>query len=165
MRHDILSEVRTLLVGERVLSLGVLRNERPYVGLLPYVAAPDFTAAFIHASRLALHSAGLEDGAPFAVLIHEADRPGGDALQMRRLTLQGTVSRIPRDSRDYAVVRQTYTARFPESSTTFELGDFSLYRLEFEEGRYVGGFARARSLGRRDIEGLADLADPKGTTN
>ena len=157
MKKDLVTEIRGLLTSERVLSLGVLRDGNPYVGLLPYALLPDYSAAIVHASRLALHSAGLDDGAPFSALVHSPDEAGGDPLQIRRVTLEGTVSRIRRDTRDYSVLRDLYVHRFPGSVRTFELADFELYRLTFAGGRYVGGFARARTLGPKDIRELGDM--------
>jgi putative heme iron utilization protein len=154
MKKELLQELRQLLAAERVLSLGVLRDGNPYVGLLPYVIARDFSCAFVHASRLALHSAGLVEGARFSVMIHGPVSSDSDPLQIQRVTLDGSIGQIARDSRDYVVVRGMYIERFPTSARTFELGDFSLYRLRFDGGRYVGGFARARSLGPNDIEAL-----------
>jgi putative heme iron utilization protein len=158
MKSDILDEIKEILSTERVLALGVLRDGEPYVGLLPFVPAVDFASVVVHASRLALHTAGLEDEAPFSVLIHDGDVADGDPLQIRRITLLGKVEHLARDSRDYAVERSRYVDRFPASAPTFGLGDFSLYRLRFESGRFVGGFARARSLGPKDIEALGSTS-------
>ena len=142
------------------MALGVLRGEEPYVGLLPFVVWPDMSAAVVHASRLALHSAGLVDGAPFSALIHAPDRLGIDPLQVPRISLNGLVEGLVRDTHEYALGRQLYISRFPDSERTFELGDFRLYRLSFNGGRYVGGFARARSLGPKDIRALGEASDP-----
>lgn len=159
MKREVLAEIRGLLQSERVLSLAVLRDGAPYVGLLPYVLIPDFSAVIVHASRLALHSAGLTDGAPFSVLIHAPDLPAGDPLQIGRISLHGTVETVRRDSRDHAVGKDLYVRRFPASARTFGLADFQLYRLNFEGGRYVGGFARAQSLGPKDIRALSEESE------
>ena len=65
--------LKELLTNQRVLSLSVVVQGRPYVGLLPYALKPDFTAALVHASKLAHHSRGLKLGAPFATLVHAPD--------------------------------------------------------------------------------------------
>jgi putative heme iron utilization protein len=159
MKRQFLIEIRELLLAERVLSLGILRDGEPYVGLLPYAPLPNFSGAIIHASRLALHAAGLATGVSFSALIHAPDRPDSDPLQVPRISLHGSVDGIPRDSRDYAVHREFYVRRFPVSTRTFELADFQLYVLRFAGGRYVGGFARARTLGPKDIQALGDVSD------
>ena len=45
--------------------------------------------------------------------------------------------------------------RFPGSRITFRLSDFTLYRLEFRQGLWVGGFGRAVEITASDIRKLA----------
>jgi len=154
MNPEQLLEVRGLLTTERVLALAVLVDDAPYCGLLPFALAPDRAAVLVHASRLARHSRGLHDGAPFSALIHSPDRADGDPLQIPRLTVQGTVELLKRASAGYEEAEQVYVQRFPSAGQTFQLGDFHLYRLRFEKGRYVGGFAQAVNLGPEDFKRL-----------
>lgn len=137
------TEIRALLEGQRVLSLGVLVDGAPWVGLLPYALSNRRESAFIHASRLARHTAGLLSGAPFSALIHAPDPADGDPLQVPRLTLCGVVEPLLRGSGAYGDAQSAYLGRFPGSEVTFGLGDFGLYRLVFRSARYIGGFARA----------------------
>lgn len=138
--------LRSLLTEVRVLSLGVLVEDEPYVGLLPFVVDEAYRSALVHASDLAKHSRGLQSGAPFSILIHGSDEPDGDPLQVARVSISGTVHQVARTDAVYPDLRDTYVDRFPTSERTFMLGDFYLYRLEFERGRLVAGFARAVNL-------------------
>ena len=149
--------LRELLTGQRVLALGVLVEGKPYVGLLPYAVNPDFSGAVVHASKLARHTVGLVTGAPFAALIHPPDKGDADPLQLPRVTLQGTVRQLERESEAWMEARQQYLRRFPTGERTFSLGDFELYELRFLKGRLVGGFARASNI---SPEMLARLASP-----
>lgn len=151
--------LKNLLAETRVLSLGVLVDGAPHVGLLPYVVAPDFGSALVHASQLARHGRGLQPGAPFSLLIHGADDPAGDPLQVPRVTISGTVRHVARSDRDWAAARRSYIDRFPTSEQTFLLGDFNLYRLVFEWGRLVAGFARAVNLGPESFSALSGSRD------
>jgi hypothetical protein len=135
-----------LLTGVRVLSLGVLVDGEAYVGLLPVVVADDYCSVLVHASQLAKHSRGLQPGSPVSIMIHAADDPQTDPLQVARVTLSGTVRHVARTDGDYRSARQAYIDRFPTSEPTFSLGDFNLYRLLFQGGRLVAGFARAVNL-------------------
>ncbi len=146
--------LKELLAHQRVLSLAVLVEGRPHAGLLPFAVRPDFRAALIHASDLARHSKGLTPGAPFSVVIHFPDRLDADPLQLPRVTFDGTVSVLERGTEEYEAGRQLYLARFPHSAQTFALGDFRLYRLDFESGRLIGGFGRARSVSARILAAL-----------
>jgi hypothetical protein len=141
-----LNLVKRLLTDCRVLSLGVLVDGKPHVGLLPFVAATDYRSALVHASQLARHSRGLQPGSPFSVLIHACEEQADDALQVPRVTISGTVQLVAQVDADFEASRQAYIDRFPSAERTFLLGDFNLYRLHFEWGRLVSGFARAITL-------------------
>lgn len=146
--------LRKLLTEVRVLSLGVLVDGEPYVGLLPFVVGHDVQSVLVHASDLAKHSRGLQAGSPFSILIHGADEPDGDPLQVARVTISGTVQLVARTDEEYLRLRAAYIDRFPTSERTFMLGDFYFYRLRFESGRLVAGFARAVNLRPESFAGL-----------
>ena len=149
---DLLEE---LLTENRVLSLGVMVDGRPHVGLLPFVVADDRKSALVHASELARHSRGLQPGSPFSILIHAADHPDADPLQVTRVSISGTAQHVSQADADYEASREAFIDRFPSSELTFTLGDFNLYRLHFKRGRLVSGFARAITLGPESFEELA----------
>jgi hypothetical protein len=149
------SLVKKLLSESRVLSLGVLVDGRPHVGLLPFVAEPGYRSALIHASQLARHSRGLQPGSPFSILVHACEEQEMDALQVPRITISGTVQLVAQADADFEGARQAYIGRFPSSEQTFLLGDFNLYRLHFEWGRLVSGFARAITLSPDSFEELS----------
>ncbi len=143
--------LRDLLERQRVLSLGVLVDGEPYVGLLPFAAGAGLSTLFVHASGLARHTKGLGQGAPFSALLHAPDESGADPLQIPRVSLQGDVRPLARDTPEYEDAASRYLTRFPQSEETFELGDFGLYALRIREGRLVGGFARARNVSPGDL--------------
>lgn len=138
--------LRHLITDQRVLSLAVVVEGRPVVGLLPFAAAPDLTGAYVLASRLARHWRGLAAGSPFGVLIHRPVRPTDDARQVPRVSLDGVAEPLPRDAPAHAGARARYLEKHPESEMLFGLGDFDLVALRFRSGRLVDGFARAFNL-------------------
>jgi hypothetical protein len=149
--------IRTLLDGERVLSLAVLVDGAPFAGLLPFVPLPDYAGVLVHASRLSRHSAGLAAGARAAVLLHEQDGAEKDPLQIKRVSFECDVQPLPRDGDAWLAGRERYLARFPGSRITFRLRDFTLYRLEFRQGLLVAGFGRAMDITPKEIAKLATL--------
>jgi putative heme iron utilization protein len=151
MRSEELGLLRDLLTGQRMLSLGVLIDSKPYVGLLPFVTRPDFGALVIHASNLARHTRGLVSGAAFGALIHATDRPDADPLQLPRLSLEGSVQRISRDEVEWVASRDVYLEKYPSSRSIFQLGDFHLYELAIESGRLIAGFGSIHTLNRRTL--------------
>ena len=146
MKEDHQRLLRQLLVETRVLSLAVLVESKPFVGLLPFVVRPDFSAVLIHASDLARHTRGLSQDAPFSVLLQIPDRSDADPLQLPRVSLEGEVRVLERGTSQYDSGKELYLSRFPGSAQTFSLGDFRLYELELEKGRLVAGFAQAATV-------------------
>ncbi len=147
--------LRSLLTGTRVLSLGVLVDGAPLVGLLPFAVRPDLSGAIVHVSRLARHAKGLADGAPFGALVHAPDPPDGDPLQVARVSLEGEAATLAPGTPAHEEAKALYLARFPGSAGTFALGDFALHELRFRRGRLVGGFARAISLSEESLRKAA----------
>lgn len=164
MRSQELRLLHDLLTRQRMLSLGVLIDESPYVGLLPFVARPDFQALVVHASNLARHTRGLTPGAPFGALIHATDRPDADPLQLPRLSLQGSVQRVPRDEAEWDVSRGLYLEKYPASRSIFQLGDFHLYELAIDSGRLIAGFGSIHTLNRGTLAEAAERGGESGTT-
>jgi hypothetical protein len=138
--------LRTLVHEQRVLSLAVLAEGQPVIGLLPFALAADGAALVVHASRLARHTRGLVEGATFDALIHEPDAGDRDPLQVRRMTLRGTVRALADDPARHAADRADYLAKFPAAEPVTALGDFAFYRLEIAGGRLVSGFGGAVNL-------------------
>ena len=149
-------DVRALLDRQRVLALAVLVDATPYAALLPFTPLEDWSGVIVHASRLARHSRGLAADALVGVLVHEGDAPDRDPLQLPRVTFDSRVVPLERGTESWRVARDRYLARFPGSAVTFELGDFTLYRLTFEAGLYVAGFGRAIALPSEHIRRLRE---------
>ena len=66
-----LDGITDALEGQRVLSLAVVINGEPNLGLLPFAVLPDHTGVLVHVSSLARHTQGLTAKAKIAVLIHQ----------------------------------------------------------------------------------------------
>jgi putative heme iron utilization protein len=156
MKMEDAATLRALLTERSVLSLAVVSEGEPVIGILPFAIEPDLAAAVIHVSRLAPHGRVLADGVPFAVLIHEPDTVDSPPGQLARVRYKGAAELLARGTPAYSMARRTYTERFPESTSTFALGDFELFRLPFERGRLIAGFARTVNLMTDSLRQLLD---------
>ncbi len=135
-----------LLLGQRLVSLGVVVEGQPVVGLVPYAISDDRSALIVQASALARHSKGLVAGAPWSGVVHEPDAGGMDPLQVPRLHLEGVVDPLAAGRPEREPAARVFLDRFPHAATTLQLPDFTLYRLEIRGGRMVLGFGRALNL-------------------
>jgi putative heme iron utilization protein len=149
--------IRELFDGQRVLALAVVAEGVPYAGLLPFVPLPEYAGVLVHASRMSKHGASLAGGGRVGILLHEQDAPDKDPLQIKRATFECEVVALERKSEPWLAGRELYLQRFPDSRITFNLGDFTLYRLELREGLYVGGFGRAVDIPPKDLPKIARL--------
>lgn len=147
-----------LLHEGSVGSLSVIVDDKPYVGLVPFVVTPEGPGVLVHVSGLARHTAGLGRGRPWALLVHEAEGSRANPQQLARISLQGTSEPLERDTEVWEAAREQYLAKYPKSAITFGLGDFTLIRLVAESGRFVAGFARTLNLGPVELEDLARTA-------
>ncbi len=146
MKAEDKQTLRQLLTSQRVAALAVLLDGRPYTGLMAFAVRPDFSAVLIHASDLARHTAGLQEGAAFSLLVHLPDSEARNPLAIPRVSLQGRVCRIPRETEAYRQAKQVYRAKFPDSEQVFALKDFNFYELVIETGRFVAGFGAIYNL-------------------
>jgi putative heme iron utilization protein len=119
------------------------------------VPEPDYAGLLIHVSRLAAHTRHLLARPEAALGITEADRGDDDPQRLARISVQGRVEEIPRETPEYEAARQRYLARLPQAAQLFGFGDFVLLRLRPEAVRYVGGFARAYTLSADELRRLA----------
>lgn len=158
MTPDQLAALRGLIGDCRVLALAVVVDGEPVTGLLPYAPAGG-ARLLIHASALARHSQGLEDGGRFAALIHRDPGTSDDPLQVERVSLRGAVRKLARGTEAWEAGKHAYLERFPHAETTFGLGDFTLWALEPDGGRWVSGFAAAINLTARNLAELP-ASDP-----
>lgn len=155
MTPEELARLGELLLGERLLSLGVVAEGEPIVGLLPYAVTDDRDALVVQSSSLARHSRGLVEGAPWSGLVHAPDSAEMDPLQVPRLQLEGVVDPLRGDRPEFPPAARAFLRRFPQAAMTLQLADFGLYRLEIRGGRMVLGFGRAINLSGHHFREIA----------
>lgn len=157
-RDEELKSLARLLTEQRWGALATLGEDgEPYGSHVAFVIEPGFGAVLLHLSQLAAHTRNLMARPSISLSVTEADDGREDPQTLARASLQGTVVSLPRESREYATARQRYLERLPAAGPLFGFGDFQLFRLEIEEARFVGGFARARTFGPESLRRAALL--------
>jgi heme iron utilization protein len=151
MDEETRRQLARLIRGQRVAALGTLHEATPLVTAVLYAAAPDFSAFFIHVSRLALHTQALRQDPRVSLLVAEPDTGANNPLALARVSLRGEASERALDAADYEAVKRAYLAKFPEAAINFSLPDFSLYAIVPAAARYVAGFGRIHDLTAADF--------------
>jgi heme iron utilization protein len=149
MQPEDRAALRELLEGRRQAALGTLDGGAPFVSMVLYALErrPGHQpAALIHVSRLSAHTRHLLADARASLLVALPDTGAGDPQALARVTLRCLAAPVPADDPGHAAARAAYLARLPAQEYLFGFPDFALFRLELQEARYVGGFARAFSL-------------------
>ena len=160
MNSEARAHLKQLLEGQRVLSVAVVIEGEPQLGLLPFAVLPDHSGVLVHVSALAKHTRGLAAGAKVGLLIHQSEEAISDPLQVPRVSLQAEVGELRRGSPHYEDAKSRYLARFPQAGVTFGLADFKLLELTFLDGRYIEGFARAMNISSDDLRAMAPPEQP-----
>ncbi len=149
-----------LLKDTRWAALATARDNEP---LASWVAvAPDAEPGqfLLHLSHLSLHTRYLLANPRAALSFSEPDQdPSRDPQTLVRVSLQGRVETIARDSADYIAARGNYLARLPHAEVQFTLGDFYLMRFVPESARCVPGFGRAHRLAADALRSLLIASD------
>jgi len=150
--------VRQLLVEQRWAALATLGEDGgPAVSFVAYVPEPGFNGFLLHVSRLAAHTRNLLARPAVALAISETDAGERDPQLLARITINGSVSVIARETADYRAARELYVAKLPGSEQLFGFEDFVLARLSPLQARYVGGFAQAFRLSAGQLRRIAAL--------
>jgi heme iron utilization protein len=146
MNPTMTKALRDLVHGGSIAALGTLHDGEPFVSMVPYAIVPEGGGFLIHVSGLSAHTRDML-AHPRVSLMVVADETRGVPPQARpRVTVQGDSEPIDRSSADHSSARAIYLARFPDAGQTFELGDFSLFRIRPVSARFIAGFAQAVSL-------------------
>lgn len=141
--EDVQQAWSALVQAIRTAVLLTMRNGRPFGSHVPYVVGADWTKAYLHLSRLALHTQYLLADPHVALFIAEPDGPGKDPLALRRMNLQGQAAPLSHDAPSYGKLKERYLSRFPQAEIMFGFGDFGLWELRLEDAHFVLGFGQA----------------------
>ena len=135
-----------LIRGTRIAALGTLHDGEPNLAMVAYSFADDFSAFYIHVSRLGKHTTDMENDPRVSLLITEPDDHRPDPQTLARVSIRGMAEILPKTDPGYAQVKQNYLERFPEAEQLFSLGDFNFWKITPKSGRFVAGFGRAFNL-------------------
>lgn len=135
-----------LIRARRWAALATQGTEGPEASWVAYIPEVDFSGFLLHLSTLAAHTRNLLANPRAGLAISAPERGDEDPQTLARVTIQGEVAILAKDSEDYRGAARRYQERLPASVPRFGFGDFHLLRLTPLRVRFVGGFARAYTL-------------------
>ena len=141
-----------LIRNERIAHLATLRGGAPMASMTLYLPAPDFSAFHVHVSRLAWHTQDMAQDGRVALSIAETDDRRADPFTLMRVSIRGSASVFPDEKTD---MKKAWLARFPEQAINFTLADFSFWRIEPRDARFVAGFGRIHNLSSEELKRAA----------
>src|SRR5690242_16952936 len=94
-----------LIRDTRLAALGTIHNGEPNLAMVAVAYESDFSAFYIHVSKLGKHTGDIENDPHVSLLLTEADDHRPDPQTLARVSIQGVATVLPRDDADYARVK------------------------------------------------------------
>lgn len=135
-----------IIRNTRIASLSTLRDEEPLSSMVVFAPLEDFSAFYIHVSRLAQHTVDMKKKKQVSLLITETDDGRADPQTLGRVSIRGSAEMLENGAPGYTPIKELYLARFPESVELFKLDDFNFWRIRPKGGRFVAGFSKAYNI-------------------
>jgi heme iron utilization protein len=140
-----------LIHKERLAHLGTLRGGAPMVSMTLFIPESDFSAFYVHVSRLAWHTQDMEQDPRVALSIAETDDERADPFTLMRVTVRGEARQIPDGDPLVPDLKVAWLSRFPEQAINFELADFSFWKIVARDARFVAGFGKIHNLSAQEL--------------
>ncbi|HET7669914.1 MAG TPA: pyridoxamine 5'-phosphate oxidase family protein [Burkholderiales bacterium] len=138
-----------LIRSQRIAHLATLRGEAPMASMTLYLPESDFSAFYVHVSRLAWHTQDMSRDPRVALSIAETDDGRADPFTLMRVSIRGEA--VPMTDGP----KEAWLARFPEQAINFELADFSFWKITPRDARFVAGFGRIHNLSAAQLKEAA----------
>ena len=110
-----------------------------------YLPESDFSAFYVHVSRLAWHTQDMQHDARVALAISETDDRRADPFTLMRVSIRGEAAQLSGGP------KEAWLARFPAQAINFELADFSFWKITPRDARFVAGFGRIHNLSAAEL--------------
>jgi putative heme iron utilization protein len=144
-----------LVRGERIAHLGTLRAGGPLVSMTLYMPSRDFTALYVHVSRLAWHTQDMQHDPRVALSIAQTDDRRADPFTLMRVSIRAEAANIANEAAEFPALKAAWLERFPEQAINFELADFSFWKLTPRDARFVAGFGRIHNVSAAELRDCA----------
>jgi putative heme iron utilization protein len=140
--------LRKLITKERIAHLATLRGGAPMASMTLFMPEPDFSAFYVHVSRLAWHTQDMMQDGRVALSVAETDDGRPDPFTLMRVTVRGDAIQLGDGP------KADWLTRFPEQAINFELADFSFWKIVPRDARFVAGFGRIHNISAKELEAV-----------
>ena len=108
----------------------------PFGSFVTFISGADRSIIF-YASDIAQHTINLKNNSKACITLFNLSE--GDKQDSARLSLIGDVKKIDKDVEE---ISRQFIEFFPESSQYSNMHDFSFYKLNISQVRWIGGFGK-----------------------
>jgi putative heme iron utilization protein len=143
--------LRNLLSKERIAHLATLRGGAPMASMTLFMPERDFSAFYVHVSRLAWHTQDMAQDPRVALSIAQTDDGRADPFTLMRVTIRGEALQLQQKDEE---LKARWLQRFPAQAINFELADFSFWKITPRDARFVAGFGRIHNLSAAELQTL-----------
>jgi hypothetical protein len=152
---------KTLVYLQHTGGLSTISRKQPgwpFGSVMPYGLDDQGQPLFL-ISTMAMHTQNLL-GDPRASLLVTPPESRTDPLGAARVTLMGSVTRVPKE--ESAPVRERYLARHANAAYWVDFNDFGFFRMAIADIYFVGGFGSMGWVAPADY--MAAAVDPLAET-
>ena len=135
-----------IIRNTRIATLSTLRDEEPLSSMVAFVPLEDFSAFYIHVSRLAQYTVDMQKKKQVSLLIAETDDGRLDPQTLGRVSIRGSSQMLENGAPGYTPIKELYLARFPQAQPEFQETGYSFWRIRPKGGRFVAGAAKAYNI-------------------
>ena len=141
----------------KTLQLATVNAEgTPCVSYAPFAFQPD--GYYILISDIAQHGQNLKTSKLVSIMMVEDESEARHLFARRRLSFDTKAILVDRNTRQWNVGITALQERFGDIIDNLsQLGDFRLYHLVPEKGRYVKGFGKAFDVSGQDMVNIVHL--------
>lgn len=152
-------EVQEFRDSRQTLQLATISPEGvPNATYAPF--AFDSQAYYILVSDIASHGRNLKTNRNVSIMMVQDESEAKQMYARKRLTFDTKAELVEKQSTDWHSGIAALKARFGEIIDNLsQLGDFNLYRLTPESGRYVKGFGQAFEISGNDLLDFVHLTE------
>ncbi|WP_375753354.1 heme utilization protein HutZ [Vibrio sp. HN007] len=165
LQNRIGPEVAEFRETQKTLQLATITPSGvPHVSYSPFVYLPD--GYYILVSDIAQHGQNLHNNKNISIMMIEDEQDAKSIYARKRLSFDAQANHIERESEVWTNAVKALEGRFGEIvSNLSNLGDFNLYRLVPEQGRFVKGFGKAFEVSGSDMVDFVHLNEGHKSIN